>query len=298
MGVGSQKFVFCGRMVADMQQMIGGKDGEGDTVSAASGGWDGGTHPGGTAGAWGRGEPVLKHYREGTLARWLKAFKYEELAERVVEHRNAQLEGSKANLREVFGILEIPVEAEAFAEYCENKLSKGFVFSDAEGGDLKPYGQGVCVKEKLLPFFPKEGKLPNGESLEDWEVTEAELDGGLVQVVCASEQHNFFNSLQMEKGEDLYQRVYQMLRACMDMPKYRPKVTVAIGKRGPGGGLVFHIDGPKAYEVSEVLGRYETHIRGLSAECRVYEVSGVLGKHQWAEAKKVAEGYRGGGFSD
>lgn len=245
-------------------------------------------------------ESVLKHYREGTLARWLKAFKYEELAERVVEHRNAQLEGSKANLREVFGILEIPVEAEAFAEYCENKLSKGFVFSDADGGDLKPYGQGVSIKERLLPFFPKEGKMAERlkEELAQWEVTEAELDGGLVQVVCASEQHNFSSSLQMEKGEDLYQRVYQTLRACMDMPKYRPKVTVAIGKRGPGGGLVFHIDGPKAYEVSEVLGRYETRIRGLSAECRVYEVSGVLGKHQRAAAKKVAEGYRGGGFSD
>ena len=219
-------------------------------------------------------ESVLKHYREGTLARWLRAFGQQELAEKVAEHRNAQLEGSKANLREVFGILEIPVAEEAFAEYCENKLSKGFVFSDAEGGDLKPYGQGVSIKDKLVEFLP-EGKLPGGDSLEDWEVTEAELDGGLVQVVCASEQHNFSSSLQMEKGEDLYQRVYQMLRACMDMPKYRPKVTVAIGKRGPGGGLVFHIDGPKAYEVSEVLGR-----------------------HKWEEAKKVAENYRGGGFSD
>ncbi len=219
-------------------------------------------------------ESVLKHYREGTLARWLKAFRYDELAERVAEHRNAQLEGSKANLQEVFPLLGIPLEEAAFAEYCENKLSDTFVFSDADGGDLKTYGQGVSIKDKLVEFLP-EGKLPNGESLEDWEVTEAELDGGLVQVVCASEQHNFFNSLQMEKGEDLYQRVYQMLRACMDMPKYRPKVTVAIGKRGPGGGLVFHIDGPKAYEVSE-----------------------MLGKHQWAEAEKVAEGYRGGGFSD
>ncbi|MBQ7367119.1 MAG: DUF1566 domain-containing protein [Spirochaetaceae bacterium] len=219
-------------------------------------------------------ESVLKHYREGTLARWLKAFRYDELAERVAEHRNAQLEGSKANLQEVFPLLGIPLEEAAFAEYCEKKLSKGFVFSDANGGDLKTYGQGVSIKDKLVEFLP-EGKLPGGDSLEDWEVTEAELDGGLVQVVCASEQHNFSSSLQMEKGEDLYQRVYQMLRACMDMPKYRPKVTVAIGKRGPGGGLVFHIDGPKAYEVSE-----------------------MLGKHQWAEAKKMAEGYRGGGFSD
>ena len=219
-------------------------------------------------------ESVLKHYREGTLARWLKAFRYDELAERVAEHRNAQLEGSKSNLQAVFPLLGIPLEEAAFAEYCENKLSKGFVFSDADGGDLKSYGQGVSIKDKLVEFLP-EGKLPNGELLEDWEVTEAELDGGLVQVVCASEQHNFSSSLQMEKGEDLYQRVYQMLRACMDMPKYQPKVTVAIGKRGPGGGLVFHSEGSRVYEVSE-----------------------VLGKHQWAEAEKVAEGFRGGGFSD
>ena len=219
-------------------------------------------------------ESVLKHYREGTLARWLKAFRYDELAERVAAHRNAQLEGSKANLQEVFPLLGIPLEEAAFAEYCEKKLSKGFVFSDADGGDLKTYDQGVSIKDKLVEFLP-EGKLPNGESLEDWEVTEAELDGGLVQVVCASEQHNFSSSLQMEKGEDLYQRVYQMLRACMDMPKYRPKVTVAIGKRGPGGGLVFHSEGSRVYEVSEVLGR-----------------------HKWEAAKKVAENYRGGGFSD
>ncbi|MBO5125115.1 MAG: hypothetical protein J6C11_08330, partial [Spirochaetaceae bacterium] len=46
-------------------------------------------------------ESVLKHYREGTLARWLKAFRYDELAERVAEHRNAQVECSKANLQEV-----------------------------------------------------------------------------------------------------------------------------------------------------------------------------------------------------
>ncbi|MBQ8384378.1 MAG: DUF1566 domain-containing protein [Spirochaetaceae bacterium] len=48
-----------------------------------------------------------------------------------------------------------------------------------------------------------------------------------------------------------------------------------IGERGPGGGLVFHIEGPRVYEVSE-----------------------VLGAHKWEDAKKVAENYRGGGFSD
>ncbi len=140
--------------------------------------------------------------------------------------------------------------------------------------------------------------MPGGEPLEDWEATEAELDDGKVQVVCMSETHSFSSNQQMEKGEALYQRIYQVLRIYMEMPKYQPKVTVAIGKRGLGGGIVFHIDGPKAYEVSEVLGRYETHIRALTAECRVYEVSGVLGKHTWSEVKKVAEGYRGGGFSD
>lgn len=222
-------------------------------------------------------ESVLKHYREGTLARWLRVFGQQELAERVAAHRNAQVEGSKANLREVFPLLGIPLEETAFAEYCETTLSDKFVFSDAEGGDLKTYGQGASIKDKLLPFFPTAGAEADRlkEELALWEVTETELDGGKVQVVCASEQNSFSSSLQMEKGEDLYQRVYQMLRACMDMLQYRPKVTVAIGKRGPGGGLVFHIDGPKAYEVSEVLGR-----------------------HKWEEAKKVAENYRGGGFSD
>ena len=222
-------------------------------------------------------ESVLKHYREGTLARWLKAFRYDELAERVAEHRNAQVECSKANLQEVFPLLGIPVEEAAFAEYCETTLSDTFVFSDADGGDLKTYGQGVSIKDKLLPFFPTEGAEAERlkEELALWEVTETELDGGKVQVSCVSEGHSFSSTQQMEKGEDLYQRVYQVLRVCMDMPKYQPKVTVAIGKRGPGGGLVFHSDGPKAYEVSEMLGR-----------------------HKWEEAKKVAENYRGGGFSD
>ncbi|MBQ8559967.1 MAG: hypothetical protein IJ441_00115, partial [Spirochaetaceae bacterium] len=122
-------------------------------------------------------ESVLKHYREGTLARWLRAFGQQELAEKVAAHRNAQLEGSKANLQEVFPLLGIPLEEEVFAKYCETTLSKGFVFSDAEGGDLKTYGQGVSIKDKLVEFLP-EGKLPGGDSLEDWEVTETELDEG------------------------------------------------------------------------------------------------------------------------
>ena len=202
-------------------------------------------------------ESVLRHYQEGTLARWLRAFRYDELAERVAEHRNAQVECSKANLQGLFPLLGIPLEEAAFAEYCETTLSDKFVFSDAEGGDLKTYGQGASIKDKLLPFFPTAGAEADRlkEELALWEVTETELDGGKVQVVCASEQHSFSSSLQMEKGEDLYQRVYQMLRACMDMLQYRPKVTVAIGKRGPGGGLVFHIDGKMAYEVSDVVGR-------------------------------------------
>lgn len=222
-------------------------------------------------------ESVLKHYREGTLARWLRAFGQQELAEKVAEHRNAQVEGSKANLQELFGILEIPLEEEAFSEYCENKLCDKFVFSDAEGGDLKPYGQEVCIKERLLPFFPTEGaevERLKGE-LVLWEVTETELDGGKVQVSYVNETYNFFSTQQMEKGGGLYQRVYQVLRVCMDMPKYQPKVTVAIGKIGPGGGIIFQTDGSKAYEVSEVLGKYT-----------------------WEKAKKVAESYRGGSFGD
>ena len=217
-------------------------------------------------------ESVLKHYREGTLARWLRAFGQQELAEKVAAHRNAQVECSKANLQEVFPLLGIPLEEAIFAEYCENKLSDTFVFSDAEGGDLKTYGQGVSIKDKLLPFFPTEGAEAERlkEELALWEVTETELDGGKVQVSCVSEGHSFSSTQQMEKGEALYLRIYWVLRTCMEIPKYQ-----AIGKRGPGGGLVFHIKGPEAYEVS-----------------------GVLGKHNWEEAKKVAEGYRGGGFSD
>ena len=120
-------------------------------------------------------ESVLKHYREGTLARWLRAFGQQELAEKVAAHRNAQVECSKANLQEVFPLLGIPLEEAIFAEYCENKLSDTFVFSDAEGGDLKTYGQGVSIKDKLLPFFPTEGAEAERlkEELALWEVTES-----------------------------------------------------------------------------------------------------------------------------
>ena len=131
-------------------------------------------------------ESVLKHYREGTLARWLRAFGQQELAEKVAAHRNAQVECSKANLREVFPLLGIPLEETAFAEYCETTLSDKFVFSDAEGGDLKTYGQGVSIKDKLVEFLP-EGKLPGGDLLEDWEVTETELSGSKDSLNCCHE---------------------------------------------------------------------------------------------------------------
>ena len=238
-------------------------------------------------------ESVLKHYREGTLARWLKAFRYDELAERVAEHRNAQLEGSKANLREVFGILEIPLEEEVFAEYCENKLSKGFVFSDAEGGDLKPYGQGVSIKDKLVEFLP-EGKLPGGDSLEDWEVTETELDEGNLLVEFTCEKRNILVSLQFACEDECYKKVTNQLGRLVNafnpaVPGYDTENTqespkkqdvqepryYRIGDTGPGGGIVFYNDGKMAYEVSYVLGCLK-----------------------WGEAKKVADGYRGGGFSD
>ena len=237
-------------------------------------------------------ESVLKHYREGTLARWLKAFRYDELAERVAEHRNAQLEGSKANLREVFGILEIPLEEEVFAEYCENKLSKGFVFSDAEGGDLKPYGQGVSIKDKLVEFLP-EGKLPGGDSLEDWEVTETELDEGNLLVEFTCEKRNILVSLQFACEDECYKKVTNQLERLVNafnpaVPGYDTENTqespkkqdvqepryYRIGDTGPGGGIVFYNDGKMAYEVSYVLGCLK-----------------------WGEAKKVADGYRGGGFS-
>lgn len=49
----------------------------------------------------------------------------------------------------------------------------------------------------------------------------------------------------------------------------------AIGDTGPGGGLIFHIDGTTAYEVS-----------------------GVLGRLRWSKAMRQAAAYRGGGFCD
>lgn len=134
-------------------------------------------------------ESVLKHYREGTLARWLRVFGQQELAEKVAAHRNAQVECSKANLREVFPLLGIPLEETAFAEYCETTLSDKFVFSDAEGGDLKTYGQGASIKDKLLPFFPTAGAEADRlkEELALWEVTETELSGSKDSLNCCHE---------------------------------------------------------------------------------------------------------------
>lgn len=134
-------------------------------------------------------ESVLKHYREGTLARWLRAFGQQELAEKVAAHRNAQVECSKANLQGLFPLLGIPLEEAAFAEYCETTLSDKFVFSDAEGDDLKTYGQGVSIKDKLLPFFPTAGAEAERlkEELALWEVTETELDGGKDSLNCCHE---------------------------------------------------------------------------------------------------------------
>lgn len=237
-------------------------------------------------------ESVLMHYREGTLARWLRAFGQQELAEKVAAHRNAQVEYSKANLQEVFPLLGIPVAEDAFAEYCEKKLSKGFVFSDAEGGDLKTYGQGVSIKDKLLEFLPQ-GKLPGGESQEDWEVLETKLDEGNLLVEFTCEKRNILVSLQFAWEDEYYKKVANQLGRLVNAfnpaaPEYDTENTqespkaqdvqepryYRIGERGPGGGLVFHIEGSRGYEVSE-----------------------VLGTHKWAEAEKVAEGYYGGGFS-
>ena len=52
-------------------------------------------------------------------------------------------------------------------------------------------------------------------------------------------------------------------------------LPLMIGDIGPGGGIVFYIDGKKAYEVSE-----------------------ILGEANWETAKTIAKSFRGGGYSD
>ena len=52
-------------------------------------------------------------------------------------------------------------------------------------------------------------------------------------------------------------------------------LSLKIGDIGPGGGLVFYIEGNRAYECSE-----------------------VLGERNWSEAKTLCSEYRGGGYDD
>lgn len=52
-------------------------------------------------------------------------------------------------------------------------------------------------------------------------------------------------------------------------------LSLKIGNIGPGGGLVFYIEGNRAYECSE-----------------------VLGERNWNEAKTLCSEYRGGGYED
>lgn len=52
-------------------------------------------------------------------------------------------------------------------------------------------------------------------------------------------------------------------------------LSLKIGDIGPGGGLVFYIEGNRAYECSE-----------------------VLGERNWSEAKTLCSEYRGGGYED
>lgn len=52
-------------------------------------------------------------------------------------------------------------------------------------------------------------------------------------------------------------------------------LSLKIGDIGPGGGLVFYIEGNRAYECSE-----------------------VLGEGNWSEAKTLCSEYRGGGYDD
>lgn len=52
-------------------------------------------------------------------------------------------------------------------------------------------------------------------------------------------------------------------------------LSLKIGDIGPGGGIVFYIEGKKAYEVSE-----------------------ILGEANWETAKKLCKDFRGGGYDD
>ena len=52
-------------------------------------------------------------------------------------------------------------------------------------------------------------------------------------------------------------------------------LSLKIGDIGPGGGIVFYIEGKKAYEVSE-----------------------ILGEANWDTAMSMAKNFRGGGYSD
>ena len=52
-------------------------------------------------------------------------------------------------------------------------------------------------------------------------------------------------------------------------------LSLKIGDIGPGGGIVFYIEGKKAYEVSE-----------------------ILGDATWETAKSMAKNFRGGGYDD
>lgn len=52
-------------------------------------------------------------------------------------------------------------------------------------------------------------------------------------------------------------------------------LSLKIGDIGPGGGIVFYIEGKKAYEVSE-----------------------ILGDANWHTAKSMAKNFRGGGYDD
>ena len=52
-------------------------------------------------------------------------------------------------------------------------------------------------------------------------------------------------------------------------------LSLKIGDIGPGGGIVFYIEGKKVYEVSE-----------------------ILGEANWETAKSMAKNFRGGGYND
>jgi len=66
-----------------------------------------------------------------------------------------------------------------------------------------------------------------------------------------------------------------LITLTQDILKTIALTEMEIGKTGPGGGIIFYIDGDKAFECSKMLEEQE-----------------------WENAKEVCKQYRGGGYAD